>query len=55
MNGLISRQISFIIWALLDSEHGDNEKDKPYNDVNYWKPEITPNDGILNAVLNDLD
>ena len=30
MNGLILRQIFFIIWALLDSEHGDNEKDKSY-------------------------
>ena len=38
-----------------ESSTEENEKDKPYNDVNYWKPEITPNDGILNAVLNDLD
>ena len=33
----------------------ESEKDKIYNDVNFWKAEIVPNDEIMSAVLNDLD
>ena len=33
----------------------ENEKDKMYNDVNFWKAEIVPSDEIMSAVLNDLD
>jgi hypothetical protein len=37
-----------------ESSTEDNDN-KDYNDVNYWKPEISPNDDILDAVLNDLN
>ena len=33
----------------------ETESDKKFNDVNFWKPEIEPNDNIMTAVLNDLD
>ena len=31
------------------------EEVKDFNDVNYWKPKITPDDNIMSAVLSDLD
>ena len=33
----------------------ETEEEKSYNDVNYWKTEIIPNDNIMSAILNDLD
>ena len=33
----------------------ETEEDKSFNDVNFWKPSIKPDDNIMNAVLNDLD
>ena len=33
----------------------ETESDKQFNEVNFWKPEIKPNDDIMSAVLNDLD
>ena len=33
----------------------ETEEEKSYNDVNYWKSEIKPDDDIMSAVLNDLD
>ena len=29
-----------------------SEQDKIYNDSNYWKPEIKPNDDIINEIMN---
>ena len=31
------------------------KKKKKYNDVNFWKADIIPNDDIMSALLNDLD
>ena len=33
----------------------ETEEDKSFNDVNFWKPSITPDDNIMNAFLTDLD
>ena len=33
----------------------ETEEEKSFNDPNYWKPEIIPNDDIMSAILNDLD
>ena len=33
----------------------ESEKDKVYNDVNFWKAEIMPTDDIMNAIMNDLN
>ena len=33
----------------------ETEEEKSFNDVNYWKTEIIPNDNIMSAILNDLD
>jgi hypothetical protein len=33
----------------------ETEEEKSFNDVNYWKPEIIPNDDIMSAMLSDLD
>jgi hypothetical protein len=30
----------------------ESEQDKIYNDSNYWKPEIKPNDDIINEIMN---
>ena len=34
---------------------GETEDDKRFNDVNYWKADVRPDDNIMSAVLNDLD
>ena len=36
-------------------ESSTEEEDKNYNDVNFWKADIIPNDDIMSALLNDLD
>ena len=33
----------------------ETEEEKSFNDVNYWKTEIIPDDNIMSAILNDLD
>ena len=33
----------------------ETEDDKRFNDVNYWKADVRPDDNIMSAVLNDLD
>ena len=33
----------------------ETEEEKSFNDVNYWKSEIKPDDDIMSAMLNDLD
>ena len=33
----------------------ETEEEKSYNDVNYWKPEIKPDDDIMSSIINDLD
>ena len=33
----------------------ETEEEKSFNDVNYWKTEINPDDNIMSAILNDLD
>ena len=33
----------------------ETEEEKQYNDVNFWKSEIKPDDNIMSAILNDLD
>ena len=33
----------------------ETEEEKSFNDVNYWKTEISPDDNIMSAILNDLD
>ena len=33
----------------------ESEEIKKYNDVNYWKNEISKNDDMMNEILNDLD
>ena len=38
-----------------ESSTEENENLKEYNDVNFWKTEISPNDEIMSSVLNDLD
>ena len=38
-----------------DSSTEESEKDKDYNDVNFWRPEVKPNDDILTSILSDLD
>ena len=38
-----------------ESSTEESEKDKKFNDVNYWKPEIKASDDILNSILEDLD
>ena len=38
-----------------ESTSEETEKDKSYNDVNYWKVEITPKDEIMSSILRDLD
>ena len=38
-----------------ESSTEESEKDKEFNDVNYWKPEIKASDDILNSILEDLD
>ncbi len=38
-----------------ESSTEESQKDKEYNDVNFWKPEVKPNDDILSSILKDLD
>ena len=38
-----------------DSSTEESEKDKFYNDVNFWRAEVMPNDEILSSILKDLD
>ena len=33
----------------------ESEEDKSFNDVNFWKPQINPDDNIMSAILHDLD
>jgi len=33
----------------------ETEEDKNFNDVNFWKPEISPNDDIMSSILTDLE
>ena len=33
----------------------ETEEEKRFNDVNYWKADVKPDDNIMSAVLNDLD
>ena len=33
----------------------ESEEDKSFNDVNYWKVEIKPDEKIINNIFNDLD
>ena len=38
-----------------ESSTEESEKDKEFNDVNFWKPEIKASDDILSSILEDLD
>lgn len=38
-----------------ESSTEESEKYKEYNDVNFWTPEVKPNDDILSSILKDLD
>ena len=38
-----------------ESSTEESEKDKEYNDVNFWKPEIKASENILSSILEDLD
>ena len=38
-----------------DSSTEESEKDKEFNDVNFWRPEVKPDDDILSSILRDLD
>ena len=33
----------------------ETEEEKHFNDVNFWKPEISPNDDIMSSILTDLE
>jgi hypothetical protein len=33
----------------------ESEEEKSFNDVNFWKPQINPDDNIMSAILHDLD
>ena len=38
-----------------ESSSEETEESKKFNEVNFWKPEIVPDDNIMSAVLNGLD
>ena len=33
----------------------ESVEDKQYNDVNFWNPEIKPNDDIMSSIINDIE